>query len=413
MITLTEKIVARDARYEADYAIFPVYLIENALSKVVSLSYEPCSDKLFEKISKTIEYYHDLLKQSYNQKWAYYQILLQDLSLWLKTCRNKKLHSNIDEILLELNERVPHDIREYLEINYIDPYPVYIEDKLPGPFRDSHWDALNVRPGFHPYIPIGIYFSKTTLTDYSKVTLYHEHLHIATTPKENDFHFIPWFDEGLCDVVSHIFSIKYFDDWENHLKMMIRKYTTDDLEYRIRGWSAKTVAQMILNYGIDFFKYVVKKRAECPQEVKWDNLYYCIKNMGDLKQLSRCFKSEIPKRFFNFSLPPAEEMVCKKLISYELPVTLSPLAYWILKEFLERSRLNKGNFAFMSYKEILKEIPNVNIDIAKQASCELNGLLAISTERDGLRSWDTKGYYKDILKYHFIKTRGIESNCED
>lgn len=410
MITLKEKTLARDARYTADYSIFPVYLIEDALGQD-PLTYEVCSDRLIKKISAAIEQCQGWADKTTNQEWAYLQILQQNLWLWLDVCRKEEWSSDIDERLAELDANVIEDIRQYLKVDYAKPYPVYIKERLPSPFEESHWDALNVRPRFHPNIPIGIYLAKERLTEYSKITLYHEHLHIAITPEDAGFHFVPWFDEGVCDVVAHILSAKRFEDWSSKIEMMMRKYTVDDTEYRVRGWNAKTVAQLIINYGLVFFRYIVRARKEYPEDINWTNLYHCIKKGCAKTTLSNCFKSKIASNILNSvdkpSLNNIERTVCMKIISYELPVAISPLAYWCLGQFLAFPETRNGNFVFVPYEEFLRNSCPVDMDVLKRSCLELNGLLSISAEKSGLRSWDTVGYYKDLLDYDFIKARGM------
>jgi len=411
MIRLREKIVGRDARYGADYHIFPVYVIEDALGEN-GLTYEPYSVKMIEKISKGIEYIEDISIGTRNQTWAYCQILRNDLLTWLDVCRQKKWESDIDERLPELNKEAINEIRSYLELRYESPYQLYMRDKLPRPFEDCEWDALNVRPKFHPDIPVGIYFSKEKLTEYSKVTLYHEHLHVAITPEDGDFHFVAWFDEGVCDVIAHILAAKKFDDCTSQLEMMMRKYTIDDLEYRVRGWNAKTVAQLVLNYGLNFLRYLIQKRREEPKDIDWTRLYDVVRRGGKGGDLRNCFRGEIPRKILddlgNPSLDDEEQFVCKRIISYQLPVVISALAYWGLQRFLDCTETGKAEFAFLRYEEILGCYGAIDMSTFKEACLELNGLLCVSAEKTGIRSWDTVGYYKDILDYEFVKVKGME-----
>lgn len=404
MITQSEQVVARDSRYKAEYNIFPVLALQRAVEEKFSITYENCSNKLLEKIEKTITHIEKKMITAKNNEWAYYNLLIEDLQLWYKICSTQNYQIDIDEKIMDINDLAVKDIQEFVGIDYKNPYPIYLNDKLPGDYRNYHWDALNVRPRFHPNIPVGIYFAKETLSPNTKVLVYHEHIHVATSPNIDKFHFVLWFDEGIADVFSHLFSSRYFEDWQDLLIMNIRKYKTPTKEYRIRGWNAKNVAQIGMTYGTSFLKFLARERRGRPTKIDWLKLYNYCRESRRADDIKKCFNFNITDDIF-WESSEKEKMVYNLFLSYEYPLALSSLAYYLLKKYVKMK--SNDEFYKVSYPALSKEVKNIDATELKDACRELNGLLSVSTQEEGLRAWDTVGYYRDTPKFDFIKSSSL------
>lgn len=406
---INEFIILRDARYTAEYQLFPVVTLQKALVACgEEVSTQPFSDRSLEKIDRAIEHYIAKSKSMSGIGWAHTQLLIEDLRQWRSACSTFPTEMD-EEKIYELNELCISDIREYLNLDYANPLPLHVVDQLPGRYKGFGFDALNVRPGFDPEIQPGIYIPRTSLRPFSLIDLYHEHVHVAMEPDDGNLHFIEWFDEGAANVSAWLFVARKDSNWKRWVDQALRTFQTNTHHFRIRGWSAKNVAFLILNYGLEFFKFLLLQRAANAPKIDWARLYNYLKDGRPFSELEKCFPSKIPSSVkSNTALAPIEKELCTRVLAKTYPIVISPLSYWALKRFVKAEKdWAREGFNYVAYRSIIGKAP---ID-EKELANEMRKLSFLSVEAldDALRAWDTVGYYRDMLHKDFIKAAGNDA----
>lgn len=403
MIPIETSTILTAARYRTEYVLFPCKLLDQEVRShfdIDNVSY----DEFMQKLSVLIKKGSSKDFQS-GQEWAFRQLLFSDLEKWKRECDTYPKESNFDTELAKNNQLIIADIREYLNLPYEKPSEVHLVERLPGRFANNFWHAMNARPGFDFDVPEGIYFVKSKVSELSNTLLYHEHLHVAsqTVPNDSRLHFIEWLDEGIADVGSWLFAARNLEDWEVAVITNIRFYQDIDQDSRIRGWSTRNVAFLILKFGMNFFRFILSQRCASPEKVDWTRLLNEMKKVSSLNELTECFDNRIPNKAYEYELRSNEKLVCEYVLGFtENPLVLSPLAYWSLKTFCETSTISENEFAFSTFKSLAANMPANAEEIKK--SCSELGLLGIQSSDDGLRSWDMIGYFKNELNNSFIKS---------
>ena len=404
---LSERTALRLPLNLREYNIFPTELLSKKLQDIGDFDLKkPASDQIYQKIEDVINFYKIKLDEQFGQKWACNFIIVKDMENFLSCLKLIGIETDIDKRIPKLNDQIIEHIRDFWGLEYDDPYQIYIDDDFPEYFKKYDWAAANVKPHHPSGLSKGIYLARRTMSEYTRILLYHEHIHTSTIPKDNDFHFILWFDEGISEILPHIFDAENNCDWERWLNYRLRAENfTSKTETLIRKWNANMISKILVYYGIDFLKYLIRVRSTSPSNINWLKLYNSIKNCDNPDKIKNCFTNKIPNEVFENKTPEIYSRICKINLAYERPVTISPLAYVLLKIFIDKAP-KSSSFDELSFDDIKKELESkVGINELKKAGKELNSLLSIGTTEDngGLRAWDTIGYYKDTLNFNFMK----------
>jgi len=274
-----------------------------------------------------------------DQQFAYSYFLREDIEQVISflTSESVDFSGILDKLRTFAEKTVIPKIRDKLEIDYDSP-PINFVTKMPGRqsldrrggggFGADQWQAD--RYG----MPRGVFIHEASLVKDSEVLLIHELTHPAIEAFPN---FVPWFDEGLCNLMAFLI---YFEEKGNLSFRRCMKFREEFGDYffspgRLFRRPDHMFCSLLLIGGLDLVKLLMRYKREDPTKVRWDIIPSLLQEGVDLPTfLEKAVEESVilPEP----EISPILRRITATVLSHNISHVLSPLALLIFNKILER-----------------------------------------------------------------------------
>jgi len=313
------------------------YVYEEIVMRCDLKEKEFTNESLMNLNKRNMEIMHEM-KQLKDQEYAYMYFLSQDLEEVMNflSTTSVDLGDIKERLRVYARETVIPEIREKLGISY-DPPPVNFVSTMPGRqwpgrrgggFGADKWQAE--RYG----MPEGIYIHEASLVPDSETLLIHELTHPAVEAFPN---FVPWFDEGLCNLMAYWI---YSEKTGNLRFRKTMKYRQEFADYfvnpaRLFRRPDNMFCSLLIIGGLGLVKLLMRYKKEAPDKVRWHRIPSLLQEGADLQTLLREAVEEpvdLPEPEFS----PLLRRIVATVLAHNMSHVLSPLALLLFKKILER-----------------------------------------------------------------------------
>ena len=168
-----------------------------------------------------------------------------------------------------------------------------IVEKYPAPYQGvtaSAW-ALGRFESKMLGMPAGVYMRRDQLFPVAaECILGHEYAHTVIVDMPN---YVPWFDEGLADILGYAYYVKRCGRLED-LRVWIN-YRSELKQYG--HWYAeydRLVAALLTTCGLDFVRTLVRLKRSEPERISWTRLAEVLRSNPSYAALRKCVKGPVP-----------------------------------------------------------------------------------------------------------------------
>jgi hypothetical protein len=312
-----------------DYLREKVGITEAALSerevmKVVALS-KPTRLRADEPLSRIMK--HDIgvvaealrsLDASYDPN--YLLTLTEDVNSFLER---------------ELDAKTPR----LLKLSLVDRYPHPYEKMTAAAWSLSEFESELLG------IPQGVYLRRDQLFPCSAENILgHEYAHATIVDMPN---YVPWFDEGLADILGYAYYATRFGKVED-LRVWIN-YRNELKQYG--AWYReydRLVAVLILTCGMDVVRALVRLKRNEPKRVDWTGLATAIRTNPTYDRVRRCVEGELPAAG---NAPELYATIAALFSSADIVYTVSPEAFCVILNLIGGGREARSGSAFRGVKK--------------------------------------------------------------
>ena len=260
----------------------------------------------------------------------------------------KSLDSSYDpNRLLTLTEDVNSFLERELDAKTPQLLKLSLVDRYPHPYEKmtaSAWSLSEFESNLLG-IPQGVYLRRDQLFPCSAESILgHEYAHAAIVDMPN---YVPWFDEGLADIMGYAYYVTRFGKvedlrgWINY-RNELKQYGTWYREYD------RLVAVLILTCGMDVVRALVRLKRNEPKRVDWTALADAIRTNPTYEDVKRCVAGELPART-DAEGPYAS--ITALFSSADIAYTVSPEAFCVILNLIDAGREAKSNIALRGVKK--------------------------------------------------------------
>lgn len=269
------------------------------------------------------------------------RILRHDLGESLKAL--KSLDPDYDpDHLLSLSEDVNSFLERQLDAKTPRLLKLSLVERFPRPYEKvvaAAWSLSEFESRLLG-IPQGVYLRRDQLFPCSAESILgHEYAHAAIVDMPN---YVPWFDEGLADVLGYAYYAARFGKVED-LRMWIN-YRNELKEYG--AWYReydRLVAVLILTCGMDVVRELVRLKRNQPKKVDWTALAGAVRTNPTYEAVRGCVEGELPA-----AGSPSEPYAAIAALfgSSDLAYTVSEEAFCVMLNLIDAGREAKTAGAF-------------------------------------------------------------------
>ena len=278
------------------------------------------------------------MMQKKDQEYAYLYYLSSDIEKVIKYLSTHSVDfGNIQEKLMKYaDETVVPMLREKLDVSYEAP-PVNFVSSMPGkqrPGRKGGGFGADKWQSNRFGMPEGIYIHEASLVIDSETLLIHELAHPAIEAFPN---FVPWFDEGLCNLMA--FSIYGESKGDLSFRRMM-KYREEFADYfvnpeRLFRRPNYLFCSLFLLGGMDLVKLLMRFKREDPEKIYWNLIPALLQEGVNLKSFSeKAFKDPVDLAEPEFT--PLSRRIIATVLAHTVSHVLSPLALLLFEKTLEK-----------------------------------------------------------------------------
>lgn len=221
-----------------------------------------------------------------------------------------------------------------LKLSIVERYPHPYEKATAGAWSLSEFESKLLG------MPEGVYLRRDQIFPVSaECILGHEYGHAVILDMPN---YVPWFDEGLADVLGYAYYSSRFGKvedlrtWFNYRAEM-KQYGRWYEEYD------RLVAALLLACGMEGVKALVRLKRYEPRRVNWTHLANALGTNPTYEAIRACVQGEFPDAA---PPPPLYAAISRLLGSTALVYTLSPEAYAVILNLMEDRGEKENAMAF-------------------------------------------------------------------
>lgn len=253
--------------------------------------------------------------------------------------------------LLGLTGDVNAFLEGELDAKALRPLKLSIVERYPHPYEKATAAAWSLSEFESQLLgmPEGVYLRRDQIFPVSaECILGHEYGHAVILDMPN---YVPWFDEGLADVLGYAYYSSRFGKvedlrtWFNY-RAEIKQYGRWYEEYD------RLVAALLLACGLEGVKALVRLKRYEPRRVKWTRLTNALKANPGFEEVRSCVEGEFPEQ----SPPPALYAAISRLIGSSTRVyAISPEAYAVILNLMEGRGTKENEVAFRGVRRALRK----------------------------------------------------------
>ena len=238
------------------------------------------------------------------------------------------------------------DVNAFLEgevgTKALRPLKLSIVDRYPHPYEKAKATAWSLSEYESQLLgmPQGVYMRRDQIFPVSaECVLGHEYGHAVILDMPN---YIPWFDEGLADVLGYAYYASRFGKvsdlraWIN-FRAELKEYGRWYAEYD------RLVSVLIMVCGMDGVRALVRLKRYEPNKVDWTRLANVLRENPSYPEVRNCVQGEFPAAA---PPPPLYATISGLLGSATMVYALSPEAYSVMLNLMEVGREAKDTVAF-------------------------------------------------------------------
>ena len=280
----------------------------------------------------------DELEQKKDQEYAFLLLLSRDIFSVVDFLSQNSVDFGDIKSRLEAyaKDTIVPNLRKKLEVEY-EPPPINIVTSLPwaptprrkgGGFGADRWQAD--RYG----MPEGIFIGEASLVPESEILLVHELAHPAIQAFPN---FVPWFDEGLCNLMAFIIYGESRGDLGFRRNMLYRQEFADYVANPARLFRRPNhlFCSLLIIGGFDLVKILMRYKQNDPEKVKWNSIPALLQEGVDL----RTFLEQVifdPVDLPEPEFSPLLRRIIGTVLAHSVSHVFTPLAYILFEKILER-----------------------------------------------------------------------------
>jgi hypothetical protein len=364
---LDEQLAVRYALGRTKTWLYPKTYPMNLIIESANLVEKEFSKKTLEKLKELKIKINRDQKKKQDQAYAYSVLLEEDIECLIRFLKNETVDfTGIENHLKEYSENVViPKIKEYLELEYEPPTINFVKelpglqwtDRKGGGFGADKWQSK--RYG----MPEGIFIHEASLIKNSELILIHELTHPAVEAFPN---FVPWFDEGLCNLMAYWIFFETIGDLSFRREMKTRLEFADYYfnPARLFRRPDNMFFSLLLIGGMDLVKLLIKYKRDSPEKVNWNIIPQLLQEGADLETFTKKAINE-PVKINEPELPPILRRITSTVLAHDISHVLSPLALILYRRILERKphpgkwmpeELSNTNITDIGVKEAVKEL---------------------------------------------------------
>lgn len=328
-------------RYALSRVRTTLYPKQYPFEEIVSrgrLSEEDYTDETLQTLIRVRQEISQEMEQKQDQEYAFLLLLSRDIDSVVGFLSKNSVDFGDIKGRLESYARdtIVPNLRKMLEVEY-EPPPINIVTSMPwaptpgrkgGGFGADRWQAD--RYG----MPEGIYIHEASLVPESEVLLIHELAHPAIEAFPN---FVPWFDEGLCNLMAFIIYGESRGDLGFRRNMLYRQEFADYVANPARLFRRPNhlFCSLLIIGGFDLVKTLMRYKREDPEKIKWHSIPALLQEGVDLKTfLEKVIADPVDLPEPEFS--PLLRRIIATVLAHTVSHVLTPLAYILFEKILER-----------------------------------------------------------------------------
>ena len=244
--------------------------------------------------------------------------------------------------LLNLTQDVNTFLEGELDAKALRPLKLSLVDRYPHPYEKATAAAWSLSEFESELLgmPEGVYLRRDQIFPVSaECILGHEYGHAVILDMPN---YVPWFDEGLADVLGYAYYTSSFGKvedlrtWLNY-RAEVKQYGRWYEEYD------RLVAALLLACGMEVVKALVRLKRYEPRRVNWMRLANALRTNPTYEEVKACVQGEFPEA----APPPQPYAAISRLVgSTALVYTISPEAYAVILNLMEHRGEKENAVAF-------------------------------------------------------------------
>lgn len=335
---IDEQLAVRYAVGRAHTLLYPKTYTYQEIEKRADLTLEDYGEETLRKLRETIESVEAEKQEHMDQKYAYLCILQEDLQTVIDFLVENP--GDFDDRQDELREyardvAVPK-IKEYLGLDY-EPPAIHFVDRMPGainPGRRGGGLGVDRWQSEQYGIPEGIFVHEASLMKDSEILLIHELTHPAVEAFPN---FVPWFDEGLCNLMAFWIYGESSGDLRFRRYMRLREEFGDFYfsPGRLFRRPNKLFCSLLMIGGFELVKLLAEYKRSTPEKVDWDRLPTLLMDGVDLDTLLKEAVRE-PVSLPEPEITPLQRRIVATVLAHNISHVLTPLGMILWRRILER-----------------------------------------------------------------------------
>jgi hypothetical protein len=252
--------------------------------------------------------------------------------------------------LLGLTEDVNAFLEKELDAKAQRPLKLSIVEKYPHPYEKATAAAWSLSEFESKLLgmPEGVYLRRDQIFPVSaECILGHEYGHAMILDMPN---YVPWFDEGLADVLGYAYYSSRFGrvedlrTWFNY-RAEIKQYGRWYEEYD------RLVAALVLACGMEGVKAFVRMKRYEPRRVDWTRLTNALRADPTYEQVRACVEGKFPEQA---PPPPLYAAISRLIGSSAMVYALSPGAYAVILNLMEGRGAKENELAFRGVPRALR-----------------------------------------------------------
>jgi len=335
---LDEQLAVRYALGRTFTWLYPKIYPLNKIIMKAGLEEDEYSKVTLDKLRKLNDKLVAERKSKFDQAYAYDTFLIEDINNIIDFLEKESVDfSGIQERLLKYSDEIAvPKIKEKLELDYDAPSINFVKE-LPGlqwPGRKGGGFGADKWQSNRYGMPEGIFIHEASLVKNSEIILTHELTHPAV---EAFPHFVPWFDEGVCNLMAYwIFS-------ETNGGLSFRRDMLTRLEFadyyfnpaRLFRRPDNLFCSLLIIGGMDLVRLLMKYKRSNPEKVNWNIIPSLLQEGVDLKTfIKKAFKE--PVELKEPEIPEILRRIVATVLAHNISHVLTPLALIIYIRILER-----------------------------------------------------------------------------
>jgi hypothetical protein len=208
------------------------------------------------------------------------EVFQKDMALLCERLSKMDAEYDIERIIDKMMEALPALAKRYYGLDAFEaPRPKIIEYFFEGindMYKDADWSAFNMSTAESKEmnVPVGIYFKRDQVAPgLPEFVIMHEANHAmqekASSPPFH--HYVPWFDEGVADIVGRMMLFRATESEALIAKVKNSRTEVEVTDQWKKGYhfGEQTAALMLMRGRLPFLRALMKMRQRDPFALDW------------------------------------------------------------------------------------------------------------------------------------------------